>query len=411
MLKFRYRNQLARFGVLMFLAISHASAAFDLAVSYTNKPSPYDIPRAQKIRQNLWLYIVMNLSSLAVLIIWCKPFPRYSGSQAVPVELYGKSRRYSGLQDTKVDANEGSSTPDSKARSKTNKLTDTVEPPPPYSASEKNPKPLDPVAGAVCIQERLLQGLQANRVEGIERERPEYDVVLYRGLSSILPDFYKKGIESVAGCHLSWWPLSEPEEELKPRHTRVYSVLFETNERQFYDDIPTELAEEIFPRLPHARASATKSRWAALNREGVVLRGTTLMRLLYRFGDVTGTSPKHHKPEGQRLRGPQGIHSSLASQQQTQAASEPGDRCGPTWNGQGRAKIATKKESDGPILFISAEIKSNESLACAVDLGDDDKVTFQNARAAYGSLPSWGWKRATGIRFYRVMNPLHSYMA
>jgi tetratricopeptide (TPR) repeat protein len=53
-----------------------------------------------------------------------------------------------------------------------------------------------------------------------------YDIDFPRGFSAYVQDMCKKGIEHVAGCRLSWWPLTEPEDALEPHHIRVYSMPF-----------------------------------------------------------------------------------------------------------------------------------------------------------------------------------------
>jgi hypothetical protein len=69
------------------------------------------------------------------------------------------------------------------------------------------------------------------------------------------------------------------------------------------------------------------------------------------------------------------------------------------------------KKKDEPVLFLSADIRLNESIARTVKPGKDDKVTSQNLRVAYQSFSSWwcGWKQATGIKFYRVCFKLASF--
>lgn len=225
----------------------------------------------------------------------------------------------------------------------------------------------------------------------------EYNISLARGFSSAIQDFCKRGIEDIAGCRLSWWPLSEPEEELEPGHTRVYSMPLGRLSQRFYDDIPTSLAEQIFPKLVDARLSAPRLRWAALSREAVVLQDTTLTRLLHRWGYDLGRDRQRLVSEEQCPQGSQAV------QRDGQSFSEQNNQSAPKRDGWDPAKSASDQRRDQSILFISADINSNESVACTVDLGKHDKTTFQNLRAALRSLPSWGWKRATGIKFYRVL--------
>jgi hypothetical protein len=104
-----------------------------------------------------------------------------------------------------------------------------------------------------------------------------------RSSITAIQDLCKRTVERLAGTRLSWWPLCEPEEELKANCTRVYSQPLAGSTRRnrsFYDDIPTSLAEELFHGLAAARNLATGTRWETLRHEAVFLEGTTLMRLL-----------------------------------------------------------------------------------------------------------------------------------
>lgn len=126
-----------------------------------------------------------------------------------------------------------------------------------------------------------------------------YDMFFTRPMAPTLLDLCKRLIEQVAGCPLSWWPLTEPEDELKPGYTRVYSKQFvrpstysqlspaNTDSRKrgtrFYDDIPSAFADKLFPHLSTSRAAAPKPQWWTFKREAVVLKDTTLMRLLHTY--------------------------------------------------------------------------------------------------------------------------------
>jgi hypothetical protein len=116
-----------------------------------------------------------------------------------------------------------------------------------------------------------------------EQIRKSCKFVFRRSPATAMQDFCKKTVEDLAGEKLSWWPLSDPEEELKPGFTRVYSQPLTGSlykDRSFYDDVPTILAEKLFPRLAAARSAASGIHWDVLRHEAVVLEGTTLMRLL-----------------------------------------------------------------------------------------------------------------------------------
>lgn len=54
----------------------------------------------------------------------------------------------------------------------------------------------------------------------------QYDIFFTRPITPTLLDLCKRLTEQIAGCPLSWWPLAEPEKELKTGYTRVYSKRF-----------------------------------------------------------------------------------------------------------------------------------------------------------------------------------------
>jgi len=116
----------------------------------------------------------------------------------------------------------------------------------------------------------------------------DYDVLFTKPLMSAVQDLCKRAVEHAAGTKLSWWPLIEPEQELRPNYTRIYSQLYIGSSRAnacFHDDIPTPLAEKLFPALTATRDIAQN--WPCMphreanNSKSVLLRGTTLMRVLY----------------------------------------------------------------------------------------------------------------------------------
>jgi tetratricopeptide (TPR) repeat protein len=84
---------------------------------------------------------------------------------------------------------------------------------------------LRPVHKAAHLQ-NLHSGIQARRTEGSELFSLNYDVSFARGFNSAIQDICKRGIEHIAGCQLSWWPLSGPEDKLEAGHIRVYSMSF-----------------------------------------------------------------------------------------------------------------------------------------------------------------------------------------
>lgn len=116
----------------------------------------------------------------------------------------------------------------------------------------------------------------------------DYDVLFTKPLMSAVQDRCKRAVEHAAGTKLSWWPLTEPEQELRPNYTRIYSQPHIGSSRVtacFHDDIPTSLAEKLFANLTTTRDITQNwswlSRWKANDPKAVLLRGTTLMRVLY----------------------------------------------------------------------------------------------------------------------------------
>lgn len=57
-----------------------------------------------------------------------------------------------------------------------------------------------------------------------------------------------------------------------------------------------------------------------------------------------------------------------------------------------------------PVLFLSVNVNSNQTIARAVRPGKDDKTTFKELQKEYRKLCSRWFrvKHITGIRFYRV---------
>jgi hypothetical protein len=132
------------------------------------------------------------------------------------------------------------------------------------------------------LQHRLRRSTTKNNHE-VEQMRTYCRFTFTRSPVTAIQHLCKRAVEHLAGTRLSWWPLSEPEEELKANCTRVYSqplTSLSRRSRFFYDDIPTSLAEKLFHELSAARSLAPATRLKALRHEAVFLEGTTLMRLL-----------------------------------------------------------------------------------------------------------------------------------
>lgn len=77
-------------------------------------------------------------------------------------------------------------------------------------------------------------------------------------------------MERIAGTRLSWWPLSQPERELRKGFTRIYSEP-EKGLPRFYDDLETTYAESLFPELAQRRKSRTASGFEAVHLKHVSL--------------------------------------------------------------------------------------------------------------------------------------------
>jgi hypothetical protein len=58
--------------------------------------------------------------------------------------------------------------------------------------------------------------IQARRIKESELPNLDYDIIFRRGFILLLPDMCKIAIKYLAGCRLSWWPLAEPEDPLRP---------------------------------------------------------------------------------------------------------------------------------------------------------------------------------------------------
>jgi len=54
----------------------------------------------------------------------------------------------------------------------------------------------------------------------------KYDISPTVELTTAISDIYKRYIEYIAGSKLSWWPLVDPEDELKADYVRIYSMKF-----------------------------------------------------------------------------------------------------------------------------------------------------------------------------------------
>lgn len=251
----------------------------------------------------------------------------------------------------------------------------------------------------------------AARKAHIPKGQVGYTISFTRHLGRVVQDSIKRGIECVAGCPLSWWPLSDLENRLRPGYTRVYATLQTVASQQvlhFYDDIPTQLAELLFPALIDSRRRAWRSTWPALNQEAVHLFGTTMTRLLHQH--AADSSAQHQATQSSEFattlaKGDGRRHSTareLEGDRQTHGLQQDHIE-------EHRTSATTKwsqKPGEQPIIFLTIDTNPNSSMACSVEIGMDDQTTFQNLRSAHRGLARWAWKRATGIQFYRVITVL-----
>lgn len=228
------------------------------------------------------------------------------------------------------------------------------------------------------------------------RQNPPESVVVYEvGCTqptwSSLVSRLQCGVERIAGARLSWGPLREPERTPADGFTRVYSSSFIQHGR-FYEDIPTPLAEELFPKLVGAQAIATRPlTWLApaAGKNAVYMKNGTPLQSLQRRG-------ASRQPVRRVNVQPQPASGASAGPSGQDATSTPHTAVGRP--GYGKRQI-------NPILFVSVETGRNESIAIAVNLGEDDGATMRNIRAALSKLPSSRWKRSIGVQFYRVCFP------
>lgn len=275
-------------------------------------------------------------------------------------------------------------------------------------------------------QDKLILDQQTERTKRNDLHDFEYNYSFSRGLLSAIGIAFKKSVERIAGRPLSWWPLSDPEENLQPGYTRVYSTPSTSPHGRawcFYDDIPSRLAEKLFPTLSIARASVPRG-WVALRHDAVFLRRTTLLRVIIHhqpgFNERTKSPGSRRKTKGKgktasksNLGGGGGTLNAPALTGGAKGAQRRGGSTKPlvgeSSSGQMDRDIENEEDTsserqkrDRRFLFLSADTMSNHSVACPVNLGDDDKGTFHNLRAIYQRFPARLWTRPTGIRFYRV---------
>lgn len=257
-----------------------------------------------------------------------------------------------------------------------------------------------PTSGVVSSQVAAPDEQEDDDLPSIRLGNLDYAVRFARGLPLTVWDSTKRRVELIAGRPLSWWPLSNPEDELRADHTRVYSTPSKTFPGQFYDDIPKSLAVRIFPKLLGPVVSERGWRYAMSSHKAVFLRNTTLMHVLQDWRSASRRGQQQQKA-GEQI--------NLSSQPAKNDSQSSPNQHTPAQDGvERKEEDRASQQSEESIVFMSADMRPNESIACAVDLGANDKTTFQNLQLAHRKFPSWGWKRATGIRFYRVKCPLTS---
>lgn len=137
-------------------------------------------------------------------------------------------------------------------------------------------------------EEKVAPKQKNERPRGSDQQHVDYDILFDRSLMSTTQDLCKKAVERAAGTRLSWWPLAQPEDELRHNYTRVYSQPRIGTGRArscFYDDIPTSLAEQLFPNLAAVHHTTHYRIWKSykgvVSSKAVILHDTTLMRVLH----------------------------------------------------------------------------------------------------------------------------------
>ncbi|KAF6824386.1 cyclin-dependent protein kinase complex component [Colletotrichum plurivorum] len=215
---------------------------------------------------------------------------------------------------------------------------------------------------------------------------------------------FQRGVEFVSGSQLSWWPLPDPEEEPRRGFTRVYSLRSTTRlwkTRRFYDDIPTPSAEKMFPTLTAAIRSSEGSRWAALGRIDIVLQNTTLMHVLQHFENRKRGNSQNQTPRSMGMDA--AVHDDKRGKdvQETRNRDEKGQELQHPFDESDQHDSGSDPPKSGTILYVTADTTANESVACTVNLGEDDKKTLSNLYKTFRALRSGRWKRATGMKFYR----------
>lgn len=71
--------------------------------------------------------------------------------------------------------------------------------------------------------QRSLQNSTTQDRHNAEQMRSDCRFTFTRSSVTAIQDLCKKTVEYLAGTRLSWWPLSEPDQDLKANYTRVYS--------------------------------------------------------------------------------------------------------------------------------------------------------------------------------------------
>jgi len=85
---------------------------------------------------------------------------------------------------------------------------------------------IQPVRPAADLEENFQSNIWARKIKESKLLNLDYNIMFPKEFASSLQDIYKTAIEYLASCQLSWWPLAEPEDQLRPDHIQIYSMPF-----------------------------------------------------------------------------------------------------------------------------------------------------------------------------------------
>ncbi|KAH7377130.1 hypothetical protein B0T11DRAFT_27623 [Plectosphaerella cucumerina] len=246
-------------------------------------------------------------------------------------------------------------------------------------------KPADP--SIPVSAEAQLQGPDAS-VASPQISAGECRYAFSRPFWEVTQDSYKLWVESIAGTRLSWWPLSQPERELRKGFTRIYSEP-EKGLPRFYDDLETTFAESLFPGLAQRRKSirfASPASWTASGFEAVYLKQVSVPEIVQNARAAESQPLSTINEETDQVPGTSGEGSGLQPRVAVTAQT-----------------LGRNDSGSAPIVFLTEKIDSRIATAVAVHLGKDDQETMHNLRAAWLGLSGSRWKRVNDMYFYQIL--------